>query len=319
MKKRCVFSVLIVLAAAACSATARADTIDTLSGWNGSDGIGSFGRNDTSDYGQTITVGSANVLQSFEFVMQLYYGTPASSNFQGYVMAWNNSTDEATGPVLYQSPVMSFSNTGDWEDFTFNTGGLVLTAGNQYVLFVNTADNPGPDYAAYMASRENGDIYPGGLFVFQNNDEDFSQLTQAPWSLNWQGPGYDTAFRATFSTSVAGTFDPRPVGRWCSGAAEPRMAQATAEADRVASERINTRIRGAVNIRLDGRFCAPILRKAAPPRKIDQQSRLFPLVQPPDELETNLVSVVLDAREQRSILLPCKHYRREKNLSHFPH
>jgi len=40
----------------------------------------------------------------------------------------------------------------------------------------------------------------GGRFVFLKNGSNFSQVTTAAWTQNWQGDGDDIAFEAHFSS-----------------------------------------------------------------------------------------------------------------------
>jgi hypothetical protein len=196
MKKRGLALIIVLLVAVG---QARANVVDTLSGWNGTDRIIYFGEPDTATYGQTITVGSDNVLNSFTFLLNdSAISNPV--NFQGYVMAWNDSTSRATGSVLYSSSPVSTTGASGYETFTFNTGNLALTPGSQYVLFVNCSNNFDSLFdEAAMASRGSSDVYAGGLFVFLNNGSNFGDVTSSAWTRNWQGPGYDTAFVASLS------------------------------------------------------------------------------------------------------------------------
>jgi hypothetical protein len=176
---------------------AAASVIDTLSGWNGSDYFNSMGEPNTATYGQTITVGAENVLQSFTFSLRQTSSNPVQ--FQGYVMEWDQTLTRATGSVLYTSGVRATSAEDAWEQFTFNTGGLSLTSGAMYVLFLNTSNNfDNASDGANMAARFSGGAYSGGDFVFLNNGNDFSALTTDTWTTNWIAAGNDTAFVARF-------------------------------------------------------------------------------------------------------------------------
>ena len=174
---------------------ARSEIINTLPG---NSQIFSFGEPDTATYGQTITVGADNVLQSFTFQLTQQSGNPV--NFQAYVMGWNDGTSRAAGPVLYASGPQT--TTGGLETFTFNTGNLLLNSGSQYVLFLNLSNNyDGFGDAASMSSISNVDAYAGGLFVFLNNGNNFGLVTSNSWTRNWQGTGFDTAFQAVLVPS----------------------------------------------------------------------------------------------------------------------
>jgi hypothetical protein len=75
---------------------------------------------------------------------------------------------------------------------------VALTAGSQYVIFGTT------DYQDQSVATQShweflaADAYSGGLFVFQNNNGDPSQLTTVPWVQNVGGTGADAAFKADF-------------------------------------------------------------------------------------------------------------------------
>ena len=166
----------------------------------------------TATYGQTVTVPATDTtLGSFTFYVQL----PTNLIFRGEVYAWDPSTGNpanftsgnATGPALYESGPMHTasynSGFGPYEPITFNTGGIPVTAGAQYVLFFTISR----DYAANaptagipgFAGITATDTYPGGDFVFLNNGGDTSQWTTTPWS-NLVGLGADDlAFTASFS------------------------------------------------------------------------------------------------------------------------
>lgn len=202
MRKRTVFAAALSAACLMVAPVARASTIDTLSGWNGSDAIIWFGEPDTATYGQTVTVGADNVLDSWTFLLRQDSTDPG--NFQGYVMAWDTANTRATGGVLWSSGVMSTTGTGGFETFVFNTGGVALSSGQRYVLFVNSSNNfDGFGDALALASRADSDAYAGGAFVFLNNGSNFGALTTDTWTTNWEGPGYDTAFIAEFSPGQA--------------------------------------------------------------------------------------------------------------------
>jgi hypothetical protein len=190
-------------------------TIGNTPPWNGSPIISGFGYGQpccTATYGQTVTVPATDTrLDSFTFYVQL----PTNLIFRGEVYAWdpttgnpaNNTSGNATGPALYESGPMHTtsynSGFGPFEPITFNTGGIPLTAGAQYVLFFTISR----DYAANaptagipgFAGITATDTYSGGDFVFINNGGDTSQWTTTPWS-NLVGLGADDlAFTASFS------------------------------------------------------------------------------------------------------------------------
>jgi hypothetical protein len=164
-------------------------TIDTTPSWNGTTFISSFGNPNTATYGQVVTVPSTNdtVLQSFSFYIKLSDTCP----FRGYVYAWDGT--KATGSALYKSPVRWTSSFDNFEEVTFETGGIALTPGAQYVLFASTSEEVGlPSAGRWGAIGSN--VYTGGTFVYINNGTNTAEWTTVAWSTIAE----DLAFRATF-------------------------------------------------------------------------------------------------------------------------
>jgi hypothetical protein len=206
MKQSTWFGVVALLAVT--SLAGAATSISTLP-FNGS--ISSFGEFDTATYGQTVTApGADNVLDSFSVWIEDWQD-PDAVDFAGYVMAWDG--DKATGPVLWSSEQMSTTNNGGlggYEKFTFNTGGVSLTSGAQYVLFVSASNYfDGSQGLSELAAGEMA--YDGGNFVYMNNGSRFSDLTSNAW-IQW---GQDLAFEAGFS--AGGPAVPAPAALLLSG------------------------------------------------------------------------------------------------------
>ena len=134
-------------------------------------------------------------LDSFTFFISMS-GTVV---VRGELYAWDGQ--KATGPNLFESAPRTISNTSGFEEVTFDTGGVQLVAGQQYVLFATISK----DYAASDGSGAweavfSGDPYPGGNFVYMNNGSSFDQLFTEAWG---QIPEIDSAFKAVFSTSAS--------------------------------------------------------------------------------------------------------------------
>jgi hypothetical protein len=168
-------------------------TIDTTPYWNGSDYVWEFGYPNTATYGQVITAPSTSdtVLKSFSFYMNL----PSTCTFRGYVYAWDGS--KATGSVLYESETRWTSGSGDFEEVAFETGGVALTPGAQYILFASTSEEVGSGVGTWGSPLQ--EVYGGSSndYIYINNGSDPSQWT----STNWDFPPYviaDLAFKATF-------------------------------------------------------------------------------------------------------------------------
>jgi hypothetical protein len=172
---------------------AGAITIDTTPSWNGSSGVSPFGYTDTATYGEVVTA-PGGALQSFTF----YMNQPAFT-FRGYVYAWDGS--KAAGAALWSSGAMQTAGSGTYEAITFNTGGVNMTTGSQYVLFATVSNDyvygGGEGTWGYIS---NANTDPGRYFAFYNNAGDFSALTNSNWDgPQWWGTGTDLAFKATFA------------------------------------------------------------------------------------------------------------------------
>lgn len=188
----CIAAAAVVLALAG-----QAGAVTTITSLPFDGSISPFGEPDTATYGQTITVpGGDNVLDSYAFWLNDAVN-PDYVDFAAYVMAWDGN--KAAGPILWQSAPQSTTDNGGldgYEGFTFNTGGVALTAGAQYVLFLSASDYfDGSMGTSYIP--EGATDYDGGHFVFMNNGSDFSLLTVQNWD---QWTWADWAFEASFSS-----------------------------------------------------------------------------------------------------------------------
>jgi len=191
------FTLAVVFAFAA--SASYATNINTFPAANAS--IAPFGETDTATYGQTITIQAGSTqLDSFSFALNDYLNSD-TVDFAAYVMGWDSANSKATGGVLYASAQFTTTNNGGadgYEYFTFNTGGLNLVAGSQYVLFLNASNFFDGDYGtAYMPLATNNP-YSGGGAVYINNGSNFGQLTTTGWA-DLSGAGYDMGFTANFS------------------------------------------------------------------------------------------------------------------------
>lgn len=171
------------------SAPAWAHTVlDTITTWNGTTYVQSFGVSNTATYGQVITVPATDtVLKDFSFEMNL----PSTVIFRGEVYAWDGT--KATGPSLYESAPAHTSGSGNFELITFTIpNGVALKAGQQYVIFASTSK----DQATGSGTGSWGRIASGTGFYYINNGSDSSQWTASAWT-NY---GSDLAYRATFDS-----------------------------------------------------------------------------------------------------------------------
>ncbi len=169
-----------------------APPIDTTPSWDGSNAVSPFGNPNTATYGQTITAPAGGAtLTDFTFYMKV----PSSCVFRGEVYAWDGT--KATGAALWEGAPTTTNDTA-FNPVTFNTGGVALTGGQQYVLFASVSKDPatGSGIWGFILA----DAYPGGDFVFMNNGYDPSQWTASTWD---GFPGTDLAFKVDFVSSAA--------------------------------------------------------------------------------------------------------------------
>ena len=187
--------------------------IETVSSWDGSRYISSFGETNTATYGQTFTVdGPETVLDSFTFYVNDNVN-PDYVDFEAFVMEWDGT--KATGPILHSSSPISTTNNGGsdgFETFTINTGGISLTAGKRYVAFFCASNLFDGQYGTGRFGGVVGSTYAGGSFVHDNNGSNFSQLTTSPWDNTTGGRWGDLAFEIVLSGGGGGGGGPIDLG-----------------------------------------------------------------------------------------------------------
>ena len=153
-----------------------------------------LGNPNTATYGETFsapTNGDAD-LTKFGF----YMGNPfvaGDIKLSGYIATW---TGTQAGTILYTSPMVDYANTGDFF-LSFNTGGLNLTAGAEYVAFLSVSQYYGQSSGETYVSQ-GGATIPGGNFVYYNNSGNFAALTSSSWDVTGTKP--DWAVDLEFAT-----------------------------------------------------------------------------------------------------------------------
>jgi hypothetical protein len=184
MTRTSVTGLAVALSVAASAAQAGTVTIDTTPSWNGSSTVYPWGYDGvTETYGQTVTAPAYGTsLQDFSFIIQDVndyegLGVPGPITYQAYVYAWDPTTQHPTGPALYQSAVLQTpgTNTGNFITTTFNTAGVGVIAGAQYILFLTTDGIATPTDGNTDWAFPYSDVYPGGAFEFLN-DPNFGDL-----------------------------------------------------------------------------------------------------------------------------------------------
>jgi uncharacterized protein with beta-barrel porin domain len=184
----------------ALSVPASAQNIDTTAQWNGTTSVNPWGTSgSTPTYGETITpVAGQTRLTSFTFELSQTSGT--APQYQAYVYQYNSTTNLITGPALFTSAVLTAPSGAGFTVITVKTGSLALAVGQQYVLFLSTANLTGQAAAAYKWGQvSNTTAYAGGQFVF-NNSAAFASLSIVPWTISQPN---DLAFMAMFSNFLS--------------------------------------------------------------------------------------------------------------------
>lgn len=169
--------------------------IDTTAGASGA--VVFFGEGATATYGQTFTVtGAETRLDSFSFWLNDSLN-PDYVDFSAYVYAWDGA--KATGPALFTSTPVSTTNNGGsdgWEMFAFDTGGIGLVSGAQYVAFLSASGAFDGQTGNASMWADSANPYAGGTFVFMKNGSNFPLLLSNNWSVV---SGLDAAFIGSFS------------------------------------------------------------------------------------------------------------------------
>jgi hypothetical protein len=148
---------------------------DTTYAWDGSSVVSTWGSTQsgaTPTYGQTF-VAPANpniALENFTFHLN-GFGGGGTTFFTAAVYAWSgsliagNPVQGATGAALYTSPLMSISDnlSGNFQQVTINTGGILLTPNVNYVALLTTTDP-----ASMPANTSSFGTWAFGALLFQH-------------------------------------------------------------------------------------------------------------------------------------------------------
>jgi hypothetical protein len=189
---------IVIVSLVLCKSGVAATVIDDTGNWAGQS-VGTWGEPPaTATVGQTFTVGSDTRLDSFTF----YVGHNASFDqltFAAYVMQWNPASNEAVGPVLYQSGTLNSTDAGNsLLPVTVATGGVELTEGEQYIAFFSTSAVNAGNGIGWIGYA--GSAYAGGEFAYSASGTNFSALSSQPWVTNYPDSGGDLAFQMDFNT-----------------------------------------------------------------------------------------------------------------------
>lgn len=88
----------------------------------------------------------------------------------------------------------------NYEQLTFQTGGIGVVSGQQYVAFLSASNffDGVNDFAFLPFQPDNQFSYAGGGFAFLNNGGDFSLVTSRGWNFG----ANDTLFQASSPAAV---------------------------------------------------------------------------------------------------------------------
>jgi hypothetical protein len=168
--------------------------VSTVGEWNGSTGVCCFGDPTTPTYGQVVTVPAGqDTLESFTF----YLKVPPGLIFRPYVYAWSGAEKHATGPALYEGPEMHTASESGFEPITVNTGGVAVTAGQEYVLFFSISNDKAADEGTALTGPWGFTPSSYGNAVWFNNGYNTAAWTTEAWS-NPGLKGLSMAFTAIF-------------------------------------------------------------------------------------------------------------------------
>jgi hypothetical protein len=135
-----------------------------------------LGYPDTSTYGETFNAPNTDTnLTSFSFWLAAPQ-TQGNIILGAYIATWTGTN---AGTLLYSSAPYNYDNIGE-EKITFDTGGLTLNAGQQYVAFLSISQFYGQ--SAGSTQVDAGGTIPGGSFVYYNNGGDFNALFNSSWN-----------------------------------------------------------------------------------------------------------------------------------------
>lgn len=154
-------AVIAVLLGSMLTASAGTVTIDTTSSFTGNS-VYYWGTSDsTPTYGQVFTAPiGVSTLDSFEFFVK---SMNANINFTAYVAPW---VSNAVGTPIFTSTPQTVSASSNFTPELINTGGISLTAGNQYVAYFYENSGAGIGYWAAVPHA----AYTGGEFVYGDSN-----------------------------------------------------------------------------------------------------------------------------------------------------
>jgi hypothetical protein len=159
-------------------------------------------------FGETIKVPTNGDSRLLSFGLSIAKPPNAAFEATAELYAWDGT--KASGPNLYQSPLTqlhdSFAGlTSSPPGSIFQTGGVDLKPGAEYVIFLNMTSPSGFYTSFVFVNGKFANGYPDGAFVSTSPDP-------ATWTTrNWGGGldgAYDIGFKATFTSPPAAIPEP---------------------------------------------------------------------------------------------------------------
>jgi hypothetical protein len=132
---------------------------------------------------------------------------------RGYVFAWDDALDRATGPALFTSGTFAGPGGAGFQRVDVSTGGLNLVGGTRYVAFLSTVGQAGSGSNSWEFSSP-ASTYADGAFVYFNTNS-LAALNTQTWdggSGNHIGTGGDVRFEMAFNAASSNVV-PEP-GTW---------------------------------------------------------------------------------------------------------
>ena len=170
-----------------------ADTIiNNFTGYN--NGWGVFG--DTGRSTQTYERCSPFLMGKTISIASFYTGGPFDPGdiiAGAYIATW---TGTKAGLLVYDSGQFTYDNAGN-ETLSFNTGGVVVHPGEQYIVFLSTSKFHGKSEGStyFSAGDPNGNL---NGFAYYNNAGSFDALFSTDWEESGLSP--DLAVNLEFAS-----------------------------------------------------------------------------------------------------------------------
>ena len=178
-------------------ALGHAQTISNLGSFNAAQSIEPFGAPATATYGQTFTAPAA-YLYDFSFWLR-NYDNGGALLFNAYIGLWNGNN--VVGSPLWSGGPFAGTNSATPLQYQFNTGGIAVVPGQQYLAFLNASAfivaNPNAlDFLRFSTAPA---ASLAGGFEYLNNNSNFAAIN-SPSGWNTGGDfGKDLIFVANFS------------------------------------------------------------------------------------------------------------------------